>query len=624
MTYLELLAPARNLECGKAAVDHGADAVYIGADHFGARAAAGNNVDDIAELCRYAHRYGVKVYVTVNTIVYDDELGVTRRLIERLEKAGVDAVIVQDMAVRSMVGRMALHASTQTDNRTADKVRWLRDAGFSRVVLARELSAAEIADIHAAVPDVELEVFVHGALCVSYSGLCYASQACFGRSANRGECAQFCRLKFDLIDADGRTVERGRHFLSLKDMNRSERLEQLVEAGATSFKIEGRLKDVAYVKNVTAAYSDKLDAIIRRHPDLYRRASLGHCRYTFVPNLSKTFNRGFTDYFLDGRRSDMSSMDSPKAIGEYVGVVKEIRGNSFSVAGIASFANGDGLCFLNADRQLEGFRVNKAEGNRLFPQKMPRLLRSGTRIYRNSDKEFDDLLARPSAERKIPLKMSLGLTSRGFCLTAELPDGRTAAASIETEHQLALKSQRDNIVRQITKLGNTPYECDDVDMPADFSYFIPSSLLTALRRQVVEQLESEEPRDAVAKSSLSEASSGRPPGYGHSCFYNISNEVARRFYSDSGLAHADRAFELQQKDGVPLMQCRYCLRHALGFCVRHGGKRSTWREPLYLQIADGRRFRLEFDCKNCQMSLYNAGASAGGRSGADGSGNGAG
>lgn len=372
---LELLAPAKNLECGIAAIDHGADAVYIGAMQFGARAAAGNSVDDIRQLCQYAHRFGARVYVTVNTIIYDSELEQTHQLLSQLSDAHVDAILVQDMGIidnypLSIVNNpfsLSLHASTQTDNRTAEKVRWLRSLGFSRVVLARELSVDEIAAIHRAVPDVELEVFVHGALCVSYSGLCYASQHCFGRSANRGECAQFCRMKFDLLDADGRELEHQRHLLSLRDLNQSDHLEELAEAGATSFKIEGRLKDLGYVKNVTAAYSERLNQLIRRHPDRYERASRGHVSYTFKPDLQKTFNRGYTTYFLHGRQPNIASFDTPKAMGEYVGTVKELRGHSFNVAGTASFSNGDGLCFVDDERQLQGFRVNRVEGNRLFP-----------------------------------------------------------------------------------------------------------------------------------------------------------------------------------------------------------------------------------------------------------------
>ncbi len=592
---LELLAPAKNLECGKAAIDHGADAVYIGAQRFGARAAAGNSVADIAELCRYAHQFDAKVYVTVNTIIYDDELEDTRRLLEELQQSGVDAVLVQDMAILQMRNfSFDLHASTQTDNRTVEKVAWLRDLGFSRVVLARELSIDEIRAIHEAVPDVELEVFVHGALCVSYSGQCYASQYCFQRSANRGECAQFCRMQFDLLDADGRVIEHDRHLLSLKDMCQIDNLEALAEAGATSFKIEGRLKDVAYVKNVTAAYSERLNQIIRRHPDLYCRASRGHCRYTFTPNLQKTFNRGYTDYFARGRRPDIASFDTPKAMGEFVGTVKEIRRDSFTVAGTATFANGDGLCFLNRDRQLEGFRVNRVEGNRLFPQRMPDGLRPGLRLYRNNDQEFDRLLSKPSAERKITITLSLRPTADGFRLSSG-----DVFVNLSIPHQTAEKPQRDNIIRQLTKLGNTPYECSDVDLPADFNYFIPSSQLAELRRMLISRYEVQGERCEKSRTShLAPRTLQKEVSF---CD-NIANREAASFY---GVAEPT-AYELKGGEG-PLMQCRYCIRYTLGYCSKYplsSGNLSPLKFPLYLRLADGRRFRLEFDCAHCQMNVY--------------------
>ena len=591
MTPLELLAPAKNLECGIAAIDHGADAVYIGAPRFGARAAAGNSIDDIRQLCDYAHPFGVKVYVTVNTILYDDELEATRQLLHDLETAGVDAVLVQDMAVLQLAAdtSLTLHASTQTDNRTPEKVRWLRSLGFSRTVLARELSVDEIARIHQEVPDMPLEVFVHGALCVSYSGLCYASQHCFQRSANRGECAQFCRMKFSLQDADGQEIEHERYLLSLKDMNQSDHLLELIEAGATSFKIEGRLKDVTYVKNVTAAYSQRLDAIIRQHPDLYCRASQGRCDYTFTPDLNRTFNRGYTTYFLHGRQPNIASFDTPKAIGEFVGTVKEIRGDSFNVAGVASFANGDGLCFQNGEK-LEGFRANRVEGNRIFPYKMPQGLRPGMRLYRNNDQEFERILSGQSARRKIPVSLSLRAVEGGFELSAG-----TCSVYLPLAHQKAQKSPRENLVRQLSRLGDTIYECQQVDIPADFDYFIPNSQLSELRRSLVEKLDSH-PR-LSSHPSLPSHPRISYPSYPHPYLYNISNHLSAEFYGSDA-----SAYELKGGEG-PIMQCRHCIRYSLGYCVKHGGKRPQWREPLYLVLGDGRRFQLEFDCHQCQMNV---------------------
>ena len=590
MTPLELLAPAKNLACGIAAIDHGADAVYIGAPKFGARAAVGNSIDDIRQLCEYAHQFDAKIYVTLNTIVYDDELEQVRSLIDELAAIGVDAVLVQDMGLlQFMDGKpFEIHASTQTDNRTADKVRWLKQLGFSRAVLARELSAEEIAEIHREVPDIELEVFVHGALCVSYSGICYASQHCFQRSANRGECAQFCRMRFSLVDAEGTEVEHERYLLSLKDMNQSDNLEKLIEAGAVSFKIEGRLKDVAYVKNVTAAYSERLNAFIRKHPDEYCRASKGRCEYTFTPNLNRTFNRGYTTYFVNGRQPDIASFDTPKAVGEFVGRVKEIRNDSFNVAGTASFANGDGLCFLNSDRQFEGFRANRVAGNRIFPFKMPAGLRPGMALYRNNDQEFERILSKPSATRKIAITVALRSVDDGFELSA---NGVTV--HFDAEHQLAQKSPRENIVRQLSKLGDTIYECAEVVVPDNFNFFIPNSQLSDMRRQLIDAM-------GQAKRDVKQARVRKNPGVKELSYQNnISNHQSAAFYGTNELS----AYELKGGDG-PIMQCRHCLRYSLGYCVKRGGKRPTWREPLSLVLGDGRRFRLEFDCQHCQMNVY--------------------
>ena len=609
MTALELLAPAKNLACGIAAIDHGADAVYIGASRFGARAAVGNSVDDIRQLCDYAHRFRAKVYVTVNTIVYDEELDATRQLLSELGEVGVDAVLVQDMAVLTMC-QLPLHASTQTDNRSVEKVRWLREQGFVRAVLARELSLEEIATIHREVPDMELEVFVHGALCVSYSGICYASQHCFGRSANRGACAQFCRMPFSLVDADGKEVEHDRYLLSLKDMNQSDHLLELAEAGATSFKIEGRLKDISYVKNVTAAYSQQLNRIVSRYPDKYCRSSLGVCNYTFTPDLRKTFNRGYTTYFLQGRQPEIASFDTPKAVGEFVGTVKELRPDSFNVAGVSSFANGDGLCFYNG-HQLEGFRANRVVGNRIYPYRMPQGLKPGMRLYRNSDQEFERLLAKPSAERRIPIRISLQAIAEGFELTATILSQSSALApltvSFTAEHQEAQKPPRENIIRQLSKLGDTIYVCPEVEIPADFNFFIPNSLLSEMRRSLTDHLQrlgmkTQTHASAEAQEKATDrhvTAVGTPPAYSYPYLYNISNRLSQTFYG----ANQQTAYELKGGAG-PIMQCRHCIRYSLGYCVKRGGKRPQWHEPLSLRLGDGRSFRLEFDCKNCQMNVF--------------------
>ena len=707
---IELLAPAKNLECGIAAIDHGADAVYIGASRFGARQSAGNSVEDIGKLCDYAHRYGATVHVTINTIIYNDEIDDTLALVRSLVDVGVDAFLLQDMGLMSKVREIvpdtvALHASTQCDTRTWEKAQWLSQQGFDRVVLARELSAEEISDIHKKLPDLELEAFIHGALCVSYSGVCYVSQYSFGRSANRGACAQFCRLAFDLKDSDGKTIEHQRHLLSLKDMSQIDNLETLIRSGACAFKIEGRLKEINYVKNVVSAYSKRIDEIIRKHPGEFRRASLGRVRYSFTPDLKKTFNRGYTNYFLKGRQADIFSPDTPKALGEFVGRVKEIRRDSFNVSSTANFANGDGLCFLSRDAEsqstrLEGFRVNRAVGNRLYPFKMPRGLKPGMGLYRNQDQAFDKELSGKTAERKIQIKMWFGTSpetspnpseggehlteSRGVVWARaevigskpssyeQTPDQHpvsnhtsnwhpisdpTSHETISNEHPvrfsppleglgevplplpLAQKPQRDNIIRQLTKLGNTVYECADVEIVdgAD-KYFIPSSTLADLRRIVIENLDKQVmhmQRMTIHRKSKEKQSDPKlnfsmvnPAQYQQLPYlYNISNDAARKFYEQQGLTRVDSAFELQYPAGVPnsskptdksfsiqgdkeavsnlLMQCRHCIRYSLGYCVKRGGQKPTWREPLFLELPDKRRFRLEFDCKNCQMNVCN-------------------
>lgn len=620
MRKLELLAPAKDLKCGIAAIDCGADAVYIGAARFGARQAVGNSIDDINELCEYAHKFGCKVYVTVNTIIYDNELEDTQKLLNELGRIGVDAILVQDMGITKLQlpQNVALHASTQTDNRSAEKVEWLARHNFDRVVLARELSLEEIRNIHRRVPQTELEVFVHGALCVSYSGVCYASEYCFGRSANRGTCAQFCRMKFDLTDKDGNEIINQAHLLSLKDMCRIDSLELLADAGVTSFKIEGRLKDINYVRNVTAAYNKQLNEIISRRGSEYERASSGVCDIRFTPNLNKTFNRGFTDYFLNGRTSDLASFYTPKAMGEYVGKVKEIRGNSFNVAGTTSFANGDGLCFINSNNELEGFRINRAEGNRLFPLRMPRGLRKGIALYRNSDQLFEKELNGDNGQRKLGIRINIKASAEGLHIEAKTCDEKLHI-NIQKDISLekAQKSQVDNIKRQISKFGNTIFTVEDVIVePTDFPWFIPNSILAEIRRQATDELMgrlsemSENQKDTKTKDQAQQlpdngkGSFHSISSYQQPYMYNIANRLAHSFYEQEGMSDITPAFEIKKPSSPLVMQCRYCLRHELGQCKKSHKQSGLLKEPLHLRLADGRTFRLEFDCKKCQMNIY--------------------
>lgn len=629
---IELLAPAKNLECGIAAIDHGADAVYIGAAQFGARQTAGNSTDDIAELTRYAHQFGAAVYVTVNTIVYEKELAALEHLLKQLVEMGVDAILVQDMAVLEIYKKLkaeyvargyrmpALHASTQTDNRSADKVKWLKENGFERVVLARELSLEEITDIHKAHPDVELEAFVYGALCVSYSGACYASQYFFNRSANRGECAQFCRMAFDLKDSDGETLIEDSYLLSLKDMCQLDRLGDLLEAGVCSLKIEGRLKDANYVKNVVATYSEALNAYIAKHSDKFRRSSFGKCSYTFTPALEKTFNRGFTHYFFNGRQKDISSFNTPKAMGEYVGYVKEIRRGSFNVAGTAMFANGDGLCFFNRQKKLEGFRVNRVENNRLFPLTMPKNLEPGMALYRNNDIEFERAMQGKTSTRKLQVRFVVDVVDGKLTFTATDECGRSANVVLNETPEKAQKSQHDNIVKQLEKLGNTVWTANEIyiNNSAD-EFFIPSSRLAAVRRELLEALENtpvsnHTDKQAVGETTTNSVNANNTVYADTINIANVANTTAQNYYAAHGVKNAPTAFELNSdyKAGSttatsavpPLMTCRYCLRYALGYCVKNGGKRPTWHEPLHLEAKNGIRVRLAFNCAKCQMEVY--------------------
>lgn len=597
---IELLAPAKNVETGIAAINHGADAVYIGAVQFGARQAAGNSVEDIKRLVEYAHLFGAKVYVTLNTIIYDEEVAAVEQLVAELYDAGVDALIVQDMGIAKMnIPPIPLHASTQMDNRSVGKAKFLAGIGFPRIVLARELSLKEIRAIHDAVPETELEVFVHGALCVSYSGQCYASQHCFGRSANRGACAQFCRLSFDMVDAEGEVIAKGKHLLSLKDMNRSGYVEQMLDAGVTSFKIEGRLKDISYVKNITAYYRKKLDEVFARSPE-YVRASYGTCYPQFTPSPEKSFSRGFTDYMLHGDKEGMTSFDTPKSKGEYMGRVKFVSRNFFTFTG-KEFNNGDGACFIASDGRLKGFHINRVEGNRIFPQTMPQV-ESGDELYRNYDCDFERQLSRPDAPRRMRIDLSFGETADGFVLHGKDESGMECSVSAAFEKQEARTSQHDNIVKQLGKWGNTPFEVGDVRVEFSNEWFVPSSLLSDMRRSLCEALVGKHVKDNGREDMR--LFDNAIPFVTEELDYkgNVSNSYAGAFYKQHGVKSILPAFEKQPVSAAAVMFCKHCIKYSMGWCTKNG-ERHPYKEPFYIVSGDGKRFRLSFDCKECIMKV---------------------
>ena len=610
---IELLSPARDAECACAAIDFGADAVYIGAPCFGARAEACNTLDDIARVIDYAHTFHAKVYVALNTILTDNELPRAERLAWDLYRLQADALIVQDMAFLEMsLPPIPLHASTQADIRTPNKVKFLAQQGFSRVILARELSLDNIRQVHQAC-NITLEAFVHGALCVSYSGQCYASQHCFKRSANRGACAQFCRLNFNLSDATGRILIRNKYLLSLKDLNRSDQLEPLLDAGVSSLKIEGRLKDITYVKNVTALYRSKLDELFTRRKDLCP-ASSGHTSFSFTPQADKSFNRGFTSYLLNGSQADISAINSPKSIGEPIGKVKTVQRNFIILDSHKPIANGDGLCFTNTQGTLQGFRVNRVDGTKIFPHQMPKL-KINTLIFRNHDAAFTRLLAREPAERKIAVHWTIDEYASGFVLTLRDADGITVTRAYPCEKRPARTPQYETIQTQLSKLGNTPFTTHSLTNNLTAHYFIPASLLTQWRRTTILLLLSarriRRPRplcphnahhpNPIEPDNPQTFLKGKDLDY----HYNIMNHKAADFYLRHGARSVAPAFELHEPKGAALMTCRHCLRLLLGYCPKHGTQHQPLNEPLYLSLPNGRRFRLAFHCTEpCTMIIY--------------------
>ena len=608
MRALELLAPARTADIGVAAVDCGADAVYIAGPAFGARQAAGNPVEDIRRLCDYAHRFGVRIYVTFNTLVYEEEIPQARRLLQELQDAGVDALIVQDAAVTRLAPEgMILHASTQCALRTPEKARFTESLGYGRLVLERELSLEQIRAIREVV-DAELEVFVHGALCVCYSGQCYLSEHLAGRSANRGACIQACRSLYDLEDADGHILARNKALLSLKDFNLIHRLEDLAEAGADSFKIEGRLKGMSYVRNVVRAYSDALDALVRRHPDRYRRASYGTLRGGFTPDLRKTFNRDYTELFLDGKRGEWSSMDAPKSMGEYIGTVEHLRPGAVAVkpAGPGlSLHNGDGFAFVGRDGGIVGFRGDVCEGFTIRCKDVSGL-KEGMRLYRNIDADFERKIEADRPVREIGVAVRVHIRHDRprpviSCLEAEAlaEDGRTVSVTVPAPFDEARDADRmlETVRTQLAKRsGIYAFTVDSVEADGPVP-FMPASFLNGIRRQLAEAL------DAMPVPMLPlRQGVVRPDPAPETLTYkdNIANSVAREIYRERGTVQMEDAYELTHRDGVEFMRTKYCLRHELGLCPKQ--RSGTRPEPLYLRN-NGRRLRLDFDCRTCEMTV---------------------
>ncbi len=603
MHKIELLSPAKNLECGLAAINHGADAVYIGAPKFGARAAAGNSIQDIEQLAAYAHRFNARVYAAVNTILRDEELSEVEKLIWELYHIGADAIIVQDMGFLQInLPPIPLHASTQTNNRTVEKVQFLEKAGFSQVVLARELNLEQIKNI-AQQSSIPLEFFVHGALCVSYSGQCYISQALCKRSANRGECAQYCRLPYNLTDANGIILAKNKHLLSLKDLNLSDYLSDLLEAGISSFKIEGRLKEADYVKNITAFYRQKLDNILE-NSDKYCKSSSGKTSFFFTPNPEKSFHRGSTNYFLTGRNLNITSFDTPKSIGEYIGTVKQVNKNNIQISTQKELYNGDGLCFIDNSGKFNGFRVNKVEGNRVFVTQIP-FVQIGTNIFRNLDIDFEKQLNNKSSERKIGVNILFSENENGFALHITDEDGNSVSENIIAEKTPALQAEKatETLTTQLSKLGNTDYSAEKIEIKTSKAYFLRASETADLRRRAIEKLADFRLRNYHFEQKTIQASTHPYPEKELSYLGNVHNRLAAYFYRQHGVSTISPSFETQSIKNVPLMFTRHCLKYSLGTCAHFSPKPIVkLNEPLTLQYKE-HSLQLDFNCNVCEMTI---------------------
>ena len=608
--HLELLSPAKNADFGIEAINHGADAVYIGGPAFGARAKAPNTVPDIARLVQHAHRYHAEVFVALNTIFHDNELDGARKLVQQLYEAEVDALIVQDMGLMEMdLPPIQLHASTQTDIRTVEKATFLDQIGFSQIVLARELDLKTIKKI-ADATTCNLEFFIHGALCVAFSGQCFISHAHTGRSANRGGCSQECRLPFTLEDQKGRIIGKDKHFLSMKDNDQSDNLRALIEAGISSFKIEGRYKDLPYVKNATAHYRQLLDDILHDMPH-YAKTLFGNATYTFTPQPEKTFNRSATDYFVNGRQADIGAFDTPKFSGEELGKVSKVGVDYFEVDTDTALHNGDGICFFDVHKELVGLRVNTVEGKRLYPNEMPTDIRRNAMVYRNRDHAFMRLLEKDSAQRKISVDMVFDEAPNGFALTITDSAGLSVTATCVTDKQIAqdYKKAEANLWENLSKLGNTDFVSKSIRFAITQSWFVPASAINALRREAVEKLV--KARALAYQRPMRKLATEPPAVYPEdtlSYLANVYNKSAHTFYKKHGVKLIAAAYEANKEIGeVPLMITKHCLRFSHGLCPKEakgviGVQGTVTAEPMTL-INGNDRFTLKFDCKPCEMHV---------------------
>ncbi|MCU7963725.1 U32 family peptidase [Shewanella sp. SW32] len=607
---LELLAPAKNADYGIEAIRHGADAVYIGGPAFGARATAGNSVEDIARLCTYAHQYHAQVFVALNTILMDNELADAEKLIWELYEAGADALIVQDMGVLQLnLPPIALHASTQMDNRSPEKVAFLEQVGFSQVVLARELGLSQIRDV-AAHTNMQLEFFIHGALCVAYSGLCNLSHSFSNRSANRGECSQMCRLPGNLKTRQGDVLAQNEHLLSLKDNNQTENLEALIDAGIRSFKIEGRLKDLSYVKNVTAHYRQKLDAIMARRPE-FKASSHGRCEHSFTPDPEKTFNRGSTDYFVNERSQGIKDFRSPKYIGEEVGKVVSIGKDFIQVSSTHEFNNGDGLAFFPAnfamakqsDDKLQGLRVNRAEGLKLHILQVPKDLKVGMTLYRNHNQAFEALLSKESSKRIIGVDLRLSDTQEGLALTLTDIYGLTATVNLVVEKTPATDVDKtlQNTCTQLGKLGSTDFVARSISIDTAQAWFLPASVLNGLRRDGVAALEAARVQGYVRPLPWKHNQDAVYPVKHLSYLGNVANEKAKDFYQRHGVIEIQDTYEKNGvTEDVPLMITKHCLRFNFNLCPKEVP--GIKADPMVLEIGND-VLKLVFDCPKCEMMV---------------------